>query len=206
MPDQPRDVLATRPAARLTRGGFAAVTSTGVALASHLAAGGAMPGPLGLLIPLLLSFSVCAVLAGVSLPWLRLSGSVAVSQVLFHTLFSLGTVTAGPTVALHDHSAMTVTGAGHMTHGGQWMVLAHVAAGIVTILALRHGESIVTRLSTAVLRVLARWRPGMPSAPRIVRPLRPSITPVHRIVATLHLDLSGLSRRGPPVLACSVPR
>lgn len=214
MPEQPRDVLPARPAAdrapatRLTRGGFAAVTATGVALASHLAAGGTMPGPLGVLIPLLLSFSVCAVLAGVSLPWLRLSGSVAVSQVLFHTLFSLGTATAGPTVALHDHSAGAgvVMGEGHLTHGGPGMVLAHVAAGIVTVLALRHGESIVARLSTAVSRVLARWRPSMPSGPRIVRPTRLTITPVRRVVATARLDLSGLSRRGPPVATCSVLR
>lgn len=208
MPDQPCDVLITHPAARLTRGAFAAVISTGVALASHLAAGGTTPGPLGVLIPLLLSFSVCAVLAGVSLPWLRLSGSVAVSQVLFHTLFSLGTAAPGPTVALHDHSAGAgmVVGEAHMTHGGPWMVLAHMVAGIVTVLALRHSESIVARLTTVVFRVLARWRPDMPSASGIVRPTRLTITPVHRVVPTVRFDLGGLSRRGPPALACSVPR
>ncbi|MDR2997573.1 MAG: hypothetical protein LBU78_05595, partial [Microbacterium sp.] len=90
-----------RPA--VIRGFAAASTATFVALAAHVTAGGAMPGPLGVLAPWLLSLMVCVLLAGRKLSALRLSISVIVSQLLFHGLFVLGMITPTGTIGGHVH-------------------------------------------------------------------------------------------------------
>ena len=76
--------------ARALRGALAAIVSTFVALLSHVAGGGEVPGLLGILVPLVLATAVCVPLAGRRLSVIRVSASVIASQVLFHALFVLG--------------------------------------------------------------------------------------------------------------------
>ena len=76
---------------RVARGGVAASVATWAALLSHVAAGGAMPGWLGVAVPLVLSVAVCTALAGRHLSLVRLAVAVTASQLLFHmgTIFGL---------------------------------------------------------------------------------------------------------------------
>jgi hypothetical protein len=203
----PAPVTAMTPAQRLARAGAASAVATFVALMSHLLGGGAAPGPLGVAVPLLLATSLCLVLAPVRLPWLRLTVSVAVSQLLFHTLFSIGAGGA-PAVAAggaHEHAgaAMLAPGAEAMVHPGHAsgaMWLAHAAAAVVTVLALRHGEAALSRVVAALRRAAHRVllahvpvlpvRPHVPAAPlsdeRAWRPVARALT------------AASVVRRGPP--------
>ncbi|MEV8024602.1 hypothetical protein [Microbacterium sp. NPDC080220] len=74
----------SRPS-RVARGEAAASLATWAALLSHVAAGGAMPGWLGVAVPLVLSFAFCTALAGRHLSVVRLAVAVTASQLLFHT-------------------------------------------------------------------------------------------------------------------------
>ncbi|MGG7465245.1 hypothetical protein [Plantibacter sp. YIM 135347] len=164
---------------RALRGMVAATLSTFVALLSHIAGGGAMPGPLGIVVPLVFSTLVCVMLAGRRLSLIRLSIAVAISQVLFHTLFVLGAVAgAGGTGAAGGSAGGSASMAGHAMHGGPvmldaaaaplahsghvapWMWIAHVVAGLITIAALHRGETILGRLAEVKELVLQRLVPA----------------------------------------------
>ncbi|MFE6734980.1 hypothetical protein [Microbacterium sp. NPDC057650] len=147
-----------RPA--VIRGFAAASTATFVALAAHVTAGGAMPGPLGILVPWLLSLMVSVLLAGRRLSALRLSISVIVSQLLFHGLFVLGMITPTGTIGGHVHGAAlqlpetTGVAAQLVADGSMWF--GHACAALLTILALHRGERMLLGLrDLAVLAV--RW-------------------------------------------------
>ncbi|MDQ0646372.1 hypothetical protein QFZ53_000568 [Microbacterium natoriense] len=132
------------------RGFAASALAIFVALAGHVTAGGTMPGPLGILVPWVLSFMVCVLLAGRRLSAVRLSVSVAVSQFLFHALFVLGTITPSGTVGGHVHGAplqlpptegLSATAA---ADGMMWF--GHLVAALITIVALHRGESMLLAL------------------------------------------------------------
>lgn len=159
-------------ASRVSRGLLAAGVATFVALLSHVAAGGAMPGWLGIILPLVLAAAASTLLVGRRLSVWRLSLAVVLSQALFHLRFVLGAapvagVAAGADAALHanghDHGGVTsalsaaepaVTGV--MLHGDAIMWALHALAAVVTIAALHRGER-----SCAILRQtatdVARW-------------------------------------------------
>lgn len=203
--------------ARVARGGVAALLSTGVALASHLLAGAPAPGALGILVPLVLAAAACIVLAGVRLSALRLSLSVVSSQLLFHTFFVLGTVPAGAAVApaeggaghhaLHGHDvsvmlssgASTASHTAHAGHGGGWMWLAHGAATVLTVVALRRGERAVARLLQVASAVLVRRAPRGVAVLVVRRPL-PVVEGLLSALPALSALTSPVARRGPPVV------
>lgn len=132
--------------------GFASSTlAIFVALAGHVSGGGQMPGPLGILVPWILSLAVCVVLAGRRLSLIRLALSVGASQFLFHVLFVLGTVTpSGMTAPAHVHGGPLVLPAGGgvtdavVADGSMWA--AHLLAALLTIAALHRGERLVHAL------------------------------------------------------------
>jgi hypothetical protein len=206
-PSASPEPAAMAPAQRLARAGAAAAVATFVALMSHLLGGGAAPGLLGVAVPLLLATSVCLVLAPVRLPWLRLTVSVAISQLLFHTLFSIGA--AGPSAVgpggVHEHAVATTLAPGaeamaHTAHASGSMWLAHGVAAVVTVLALRHGEAALARVAGALRRAAHRvLRVRVPVLP--VRPHVPAAPlgderawrPVARV-----LTAASVVRRGPP--------
>ncbi|GMA32959.1 hypothetical protein [Litorihabitans aurantiacus] len=196
------------PAARTTRlrrGVTAAAVSTLVALAFHLLAGGAVPGVLGVVAPLLLT-SVVGMSAGGRRPsfWGLLATATS-AQVLFHTLFSFGatstggqgghgghTVTAAEIAATTAHHAATTAG-----HG--WMWQAHLVAGVVTAVTLHRGELAVTWLRTLLAALAARVLvPTSPATPvpgaRVAAPVLPTV-----VRPTLLRVLAAAPRRGPPV-------
>lgn len=129
--------------------GFASSTlAIFTALAGHVSGGGQMPGPLGLVVPWVLSLMVCVLLAGKRLSLFRLTLSVGVSQFLFHLLFVLGTITpTGARVPAHVHGAPLVLPAGGgaaeaaAADGSMWA--GHLVAALVTVVALHWGERLV---------------------------------------------------------------
>jgi hypothetical protein len=172
------------------RGGLAASVATWAALLSHVAAGGAVPGWLGIVVPLILSVAVCTALAGRRLSLVRLALAITASQLLFHTLFVVGAVT--PTAgAAHQHGAVDLTADAGATTAAicadPLMWAMHGLAAVLTILAVHRGERAARRL-LAVAADLAGWarrrilaavlgldgidRPGLPSAPDLVPALR----------------------------------
>jgi len=179
----------------LVRGGLAAGVSTTVALWFHLLAGGAMPALPGLGVPLLLALAACVLLARVRLAWPRLLVSVGVSQLLFHTLFVLGATSATHQHTAHAHHAVTAT---HPAGSSILMVLAHLAAGLLTAVLLRHGELILARLAAAARRLGWRFLPrpaSLPVLPQRTAPVtgeRPWVPVIRQMVGT------SLTRRGPP--------
>ncbi|USQ81447.1 hypothetical protein NF556_07295 [Ornithinimicrobium faecis] len=205
--DEARNPWAPAQRRALIRGSSAAGVSTAIALLFHLMAGGAMPALPGLVVPLLLALGVCILLAGVRLPSIRLLLSVGASQVLFHNLFMLGATDLGAagSAGAHAHHAMsTPVDAGATS---VWMVLAHVAAAVLTAAALRHGELILTRIRSSVQRLT--WRFLSPVVPQPARPTAPSAPLADErawVPTTRLLVQASVARRGPPTpLAVPTP-
>lgn len=208
--------------ARALRGALAAIVSTFVALLSHVAGGGEVPGLLGILVPLVLATAVCVPLAGRRLSIIRVSASVIASQVLFHALFVLGSVG-------NASASSTTGGAGHVGHGSHGssvaplllatppgstpagvpahahehatMWAAHALAAVVTILAVYQGERVVRRLRTLAIALVRVLLPVVSVIPV------PSSAAARTIVETVSLPRSlsvypaTRSHRGPPALS-----
>lgn len=204
----------TQRGARVARGSLAATVAVFVAALFHSAAGGGVPSVLAVTLSLAFAIPVCAVLAGRRMALWRLSASVIVSQVAFHLLFGLGASHdsfAGATEHIHAGSHLTLvagTADQHMSSMAYSPVmwLAHVTAGMVTILALRFGETSVRAVAAVaairIVRVADRFGFGAVAAslllntpdagPRLAaRPL-PILLPATRIA------LGRLRHRGPP--------
>lgn len=149
-----------RPSRRipLLRGFVGASFATFIALASHVWVGGGMPGMLGIAVPWLLSLTVCTLLAGRSLSLLRMSASVLASQLLFHVLFVLGTITPTGGLAPHVHGSapLSLAAAAPLVPADAGMWIAHGAAAVLTIAMLHRGELLVRMLLT-VASDLAAW-------------------------------------------------
>lgn len=193
------------PASRripLLRGFVAASIATFVALASHVWVDARMPGPLGILVPWLLSFMLCTLLAGRTLSLLRLSLSVAVSQLLFHALFVLGSITPQGGFAPHDHGAMVLAFDGAAlpipADAGMWG--AHAVAAVVTIGMLHRGEQLVRALLRAASELCA-WLGRAVLLPAPAPVVRPVAARWVVVAAPRRRDplLAGVRRRGPPL-------
>jgi hypothetical protein len=196
--------------ARFARGWIVALVATFIAALSHTVGGGAVPGLLAVVVSLAFAGIVSIVLAGRTLSTWRLSLSVLVSQLIFHSLFSLGsaggTLVATDAAAAHAHTAggsavlAPAGGAGVMTGSdhGAMMTIAHVIAAIVTIVALRYGERAFWGLfdtAAAQLRALVRVLvlTPIPNIPQVLAAVTAALPP--RDLAVL---LSPMRHRGPP--------
>jgi hypothetical protein len=221
---------ASRSPLRLLRGGVAASIATAVALGGHLAAGAAMPGWLGILVPWWLAVAVSTLLAGTRFSLARMGAAVLISQGLFHGLFSAGTP-GDPGLALVDppgshlgHGAAqaghTASGTGHTAHGGDGiaavadhaahgshsdlqMLLLHLLAALVTTVLLQHGESVLmrcARLALSVLAVLAH--PPLLLLVTLLVPEQPSrpVPPAPTLRHARRAVLTPQPRRGPPLV------
>ncbi len=194
-------------ATRVARAAVASAIATFVALLSHVAAGGTMPGLLGVGVPWVLSLAVCTMLAGRSLSLLRLSIAVVVSQSLFHVLFVLGAApepsTAIPTGHVHEVvlPAMLASTPAAMDAA---MLLSHVAAAAVTVLALYRGE----RTVGALLALAAHYRAWLRRQASVadgslvwgIHPPRTAPAHTARRLSSWLLQ-SAIRRRGPPVVS-----
>ena len=196
--------------ARVGRGAVAASLATFVALVSHVSAGGVIPGPVGVLVPLLLSFVVSVALAGRRLSVWRLGLSVVVSQALFHTLFVLGSYDlgagAGAGAGAHAHGDAVPVAAGSSSSPvltvDADMAAGHLVAVVVTTLALHRGERTLAGLRAlaraCVAWVRARVRVSV-FIPASVRRVRAAVVATVPPVSTMVVRAS--ARRGPPVAA-----
>ena len=198
----------------LVRGSSAATIATFAALFSHVVGGGAMPGPIGVAVPLLLSLMVCILLAGRKLSLIRLSISVIASQALFHALFVLGTPTSTSTHSQlptgHHHHAQqllpvpvisdhTMT----LVHGDALMWVSHLVGASITIAFLFRGERAIHHLCEVAEQFVA-WvgrRFTVPlRLPVVAVPVRLPLqdTDLWTVISQIHA--STVSRRGPPCM------
>jgi len=181
--------------ARVARGASAAGFATFVAAFSHVIGGGSAPTVFGMAASLVIATMLCTILTAAAPSLWRLATSVAVSQLLFHFLFSgLGT----PVAAHHDMSAMASmpTPAQHQ-HADSAMWLAHVAAGVVTLVALRYAERALRSVARTAALLFARLVELVFAAPgHLARRVAPSAWP-DAVTATSVL-LSSMRYRGPP--------
>ena len=186
--------------ARVARGAIAAAVATFVAAFSHTLGGDAAPSWFGVGASFVLSLAVSSALSGRALSWWRLAASVAVSQVLFHTLFS---GPGAPTVSSgHGHEPSALPMPAMDAHDDR-MILAHVIAGVITLLALRFGERAFWSIAECARLVLARVldvtlpvavvvpRAILPAARAVVAPRRIHVPSTHRL-------------RGPPLQFVSI--
>jgi hypothetical protein len=180
---------------RVARGWSAAVFATTVAAVSHTLAGGQAPSVFGVVASLVISGLVGTALAGSRLSAVRLAATMAISQLLFHGLFSsLG----APVTLTHSHAAMPVglDAPAHHHDGTMW--LAHAAAGLIAFLAYRFGEAAFFGLATTAALLLARLTRVL--VPVVVTPSRVRVTPIGAQPSYLiPLLSSSVSRRGPPL-------
>lgn len=206
-------MFATR-AGRAWRGLVAALAATFFATVSHSLADGTAASPLAVILALTVAVPVCVALAGRRLSWVRLSAAVGLSQFVFHALLLMGVgvgsaplTAAVPSGPVHLHSAVMAavaaappdaSGLAHAGHAGTGMWLAHVAAAIVTIFAIGHGERalclLLDLLHWRFLERVVTWHPS-PSSIRLPAPAGGTLPTV------LSIFLSDARRRGPPVAA-----
>lgn len=193
---------------RLVRGWIGAVVATFIAAGSHLLAGGNAPELPLLLLALALSGLACTALTGRGLSLWRLSVGVALSQGLFHWLFSGAAAPHGsiaPAGGHLAHSAPLEPAAGTVLssaadHTSPLMWLGHAVAAVLTVALLRHGEVAVVRLAQAMRLRVTAFLPLLLPLP--VRPA-PAALPANRPVRPLRnlgAPLLVMRHRGPPLL------
>ena len=192
--------------ASFARGWAVAAFATFVAAFSHVVAGGGHPPMFAIALALAFSGIACVFLAGKRLSPGRLTASVVISQALYHGLFGLfGTGSlAASSVGGHLHSAQVLTPVSASADtvfkpAGPWMLLAHAAAAILTIVVVLHGERLCLGIATLTglgLAALAGRLPGSttPTAPRILSPVGHRRVVPHRAA----ILVSVLRYRGPP--------
>ncbi|WP_065570042.1 hypothetical protein [Microbacterium oleivorans] len=186
---------------RVARGALAASLATWAALLSHVAGGGQVPGPLGIVVPLALSLFVCTALAGRRLSLPRLALAVTGSQLLFHTLFVIGTVT--PSGMPHQHGMPLMTDAGATATAicaDPLMWAMHGLAALLTVAVLHRGERTALRL-LALAAEIARWvRHRILTAVLVLGAVdRPAPAPAPTDVPVLRsVTLRVAAGRGPP--------
>jgi hypothetical protein len=195
-----------RPSARLARGWLVASLSTSCAGVSHYIADASTPDPVLLACALALSGMVCGLLAGRRMGPGRVAVAVVLSQGAYHVLFSVAAFRSGPVpgeaMASHAHHGAVMASQDSLSSGVEahpGMLAAHVLAGILTFVVLRHGEkswwALVDALRTEIRVVLALVMPLIPAA----RPLRRSGDFFLPVLADTGWVRGSISRRGPPV-------
>ncbi|PPF31753.1 hypothetical protein [Rathayibacter tritici] len=195
--------MSSTRALRTLRGVVAATVSTLIALFSHVVGGGPIPGLLGIAVPLVLSVLVCVGLAGRGLSLIRVTISVAVSQVLFHTLFVLGSSEGPGPAPTHAHHGTVIEVSGAMAHSGMAgssMSIAHMVAAVVTIALLHRGEAMLIRIAATtghLVTRLVRLPPLPAAAPRPA--LRSSFELRDVLPLAVGVFPQAAPRRGPPV-------
>lgn len=160
-----------------------------------------MPATPGVLVPLLLAFTVSAQLAGTAMSRWRLATAVVAAQAMFHTAFALGpgahVVASGPHAA-HAPTSLTVESAGgHAahTHLTPSMWGAHALAALATYVLLRRADVLVALILRAAASLVSRLEAAAPRlTPQRVAPSFPGRIPAHTSIAR---STRGL--RGPPL-------
>jgi len=185
---------------------------TAVSLLSHVLAGGPVPGLLNVALPLSLSVLLCTVLGGRRLTLIRLIIMVAASQMLFHLMFSMGSghasmVEPGPgSHGAHEMSMILdlpqASTASMSHHGGVSMIVAHIIAGIATVLFVHRGDELLATLAGLV--AIFSWSRFWVLLDHSCQPAVPqAAVPDYEEPRTFLISVypSSVIRRGPPAVA-----
>src|SRR5450631_166691 len=203
------------PAQGLLRGVRAAslgVVGFLLALATHVAAGGAGPGPLVVLLLAGLIGAAAVLLTGARLSPVRVVASLAIMQVFLHEAFArlsgpadclMAGVSpqAGGHLGMGQGAQLVLDCATGLTHAGMvrgsmsaamTMLAAHVAATAVMAALLAYGDRVLWALAGWVRP--APWLPmGLPELPA-ARVFSCGAPPILRV----RFPYGGVGRRGPP--------
>jgi hypothetical protein len=189
----------------VARGWIAAVVSLFVAACSHALAGGSLPASAGLALCLAFSAVVCILLAGKTLSLARLSIAVALSQLLFHGLFSLLSAGAAPASVPGMHHGAGSTVLGHAASAAPTMTASadvrmwagHALGAVITIAALGFGERAFWGLARLARLCISRLLDAV--LPVVTPPIRrPNPTDLAALPRRRALVFSIHRHRGPP--------
>ncbi|MCD2441517.1 hypothetical protein LQ757_04415 [Agromyces sp. SYSU K20354] len=188
--------------ARVAQGAAVAAFATFVAALSHTVGGGAPPGLLAVVLSMAFSTLLCLTVAGGRLTLTRTVIAVAATQFLLHTLYSVqgaAPIATSGSVS-HQHAAVDWSStAGSPLSYEAPMLVSHLVAIAVTVVAIRHGKRAMQAALRAIRVAVASVLPSVPvldgawlprPRPVAMRSPRPSI----RLVV-----LSAMRHRGPPV-------
>lgn len=169
---------------------------------AHSLAGGAAPPPLLLAAAFMVTLAVLGPVLGSRSTWPRRIVAVALAQIVQHGLYALPQPTSvGGTPRGHAHhglEAIATPAAGVPAHAHGDMLLAHVLAGALTLVAVAVGAAVV-RVVLAALRgdrlveLLAIAVPLGVARPASVAAERPAARPASTVART------PVARRGPPL-------
>lgn len=196
---------------RLVRGWSLASIATFAGVISHVLAMGHVPPPALVAVCWALSGLVCVLVSGIRWSVFSTALSVICSQGILHWLFAQ---TGHGVVMTQANGEPMVGHAAHMSHGsgsltasvsGQstdlsiGMVMMHLAAALLTYLAIRRGDAALAALSLAVRIGFERVSPLLPKPVAVVPAFRP--LPVAGMVRVLvNKAYPGpVALRGPPV-------
>jgi hypothetical protein len=192
---------------QLSRASVAAAFAVITAAVSHTVAGGQVPSVLAIALSFLLTTLASIPLVGKSASLFRISATVLLGQVLLHGLYSMFPASIPQAVqangGIHDHSLSLITLPETLTAANSapvlWMTIAHIFAGVLAIVVLRHAD-----IALAVVRSMGRFVLSIFSVPVVVAPRE---QPALRVGAAREaflrssVLLSVIQRRGPPASA-----
>jgi hypothetical protein len=202
----------TQGSLRGLRAGSLGVVGFALALVAHVAAGGAAPGSVVLLLLAGLTGLAAVLLTGVRLSPVRIGVSLTAMQVVLHRVFMwlgapTGCLVTGMSPQAGGHmglggrpvplfecaTGMAETGMGQRSgFAAMAMVAAHVAAAAAMAALLAYGEKGLWFLAGWVR--IPRWlRVGLPEL-QAVRVVSSGASPLFRV----RFSCGGVGRRGPP--------
>ncbi|KQM81411.1 hypothetical protein [Agromyces sp. Leaf222] len=199
--------------ARVARGGVIAAFATFVAALSHTVGGGSAPGALAIALSFAFSALLCIAVVGARLSPARTIIAVSITQFALHALYSVhgasGANTAAGTAAAHTagahhHTAFALPLGAASASPFSYdlsMLVTHVVAVAVTVLAIRRGDAALRAALGAASLVVASVLPSMPvlevRAPKAAMArARGRFAAPRALVGLLHL--SSMRHRGPP--------
>lgn len=190
--------------ARVAQGAAIAGFATFVAALSHTVGGGAPPGLLALVLSMAFSMLLCLTVVGRRLTLSRTVIAVAATQFALHVLYSVhgAAPAAAAASSSMSHHHGTTDWSSTMSSPASFdtpMLISHLVAVAVTVVAIRHGERALRATLRAIRIAVASV---LPSIPRIDGrwPLRTqaAVTRAPR-ESTRLIMLSAMRHRGPPV-------
>jgi hypothetical protein len=187
---------------RAIRGTAIAVFATFVASLAHTVGGGAVPGPVSVLLALAFSAPLAMLLGGARARLIRTSLSALIAQGALHLCYALGGVSTGSPASVDPHvghgasmhldAVLTTT---TVDHGHALMPIAHVLAAVLTVTALALGDDVFDAIHRSVL-LLVRRLTTMP-APWVATPFRIEVGDGRQRLIGTQLR-AALGSRGPP--------
>ena len=187
---------------RVAQGAAVAAFATFVAALSHTVGGGTPPGALAVVLSMAFSVLLCITVVGGRLTLGRTVIAVAATQFALHALYSVqgAAPTALPRGMSHQH--LTIDWSSSAEAAATFdasMLIAHLPAVAVTVLAIRHGDRALRSAIRAIRLAIASVLPRVPRlAVRWLRRPQPAVTRMARPSARL-MTLSVMRHRGPPM-------